>query len=748
MSIIIRIKDTGEVFDIPSPFALEENNTSPIFNTLGSKTVSADLPKSDNNSRLFGYAHRLDIETKPKSEIPVIVSYGSYSREGVLFLSAGYNRSSSFSVTIAYNEGIMFQKMEDLSLPNLKMPIRHFSDFDNIIAYMNKLFKEDAGNEELTVVCVGLKEEKYNMGIRGKSEEFTWIPYLNEPDKDGMLKIVNKIDIAVNNEQVTISTPKGYGITPFVRVWKILELIFEHFGYTVNSNPFKEHFQLKRLCVLNNVSDAIVWNEIDYSLLMPNVSVMQFLNSLYCRFGLKVFFDGNKNEVSLRLLKDIFSSDRSLKMTPSSLLDIDLSIPKQIKLSAGRNLDKSETETDTFEEFLKKYNNTVSTAYSGNSPMQNGIHYFIKTGLFYHKPIRALEKRISSIHFDWNKKDEGYETEEITSVDECITMMKEESHIPYYAVAQRLVYSDIVISKQNEEGQTEIISSVDVLSGENKLAFIYDMGRYYNSDENGNISYWLFNYGSIFPYEGSGHSSKLQKDIDGNEFIYALTFVGEHGAFNQFHKAYDAFLRHSNRIVKFDINYLPFELSDIDYSQKMIVTNAPVLLDKVNYALGLEKERISATVEARSLHLYTPNNLDIEQLIPIPEPIKYKWQIDNDKEQSIINGVEYYDAIYGAPGYFPENDLPWLNENDYRFKKVSFEEKDDPNPPSDFGLWFLPPTDEQFQAQTKIGFTKHQVKGLVLLHYEQKLDQGWTPESALIGGGFEYNGFFIPIELK
>ena len=96
MSIVIRKKDTGEIFDIPSDFSLEINITSPIFNNIGSKSVTTSIPRTPNNSRLLGYASRLDIDAKPISKIPVIVYDSTYMRRGMMYLSSAYNTTKGY----------------------------------------------------------------------------------------------------------------------------------------------------------------------------------------------------------------------------------------------------------------------------------------------------------------------------------------------------------------------------------------------------------------------------------------------------------------------------------------------------------------------------------------------------------------------------------------------------------------------------------------------------------------------------
>lgn len=727
MSIIIRKKDTGEVFDVLPGFKLEVKNTSPIFNDLGSKTVATSLPKTPNNSRLLSFANRIDIKNKPRFKMPVLVSSGSYMREGMLYLSSAYNSENTFGITIAFNEGIMYENMTDIllsdlsSLPVERKPISEFED------YFNELLTGKQMDDPLSIFRVCLKETTYTTE---HSTESTNAEILNSTSyaSDGNVKLDFPTSTYVihDSKLVEIPVPYGYGITPFVKVWYVLEAIFKHFGYAIGQNPFKEHYQLKRLCVLNNLVGAIMEGILDYKQLLPKVSIKDFLQSLYARFGLKVFFNSNTNEVNLILLRDTFQNNDYRKMYLASYPDIDYSTPKQVKLSAAKNLEKSSSETDTYEEFLSKYNNIIGI-YPGDDIWikAGGVYYNAFTGLFHQMSTTNRNKKImSSIHFDWNKKDENIEVEEITGTDECITMLSWSRYMPYFAVDPDL--ANLVLE----------IDGLESTTSENKtLAFAYDMGdTYTDNPDDRSIS-----YGSIFPYSPLTDYNKqeLLNDKDGNQMQYALTFVGEYGAFNQFFKEYDAFLRHSNHLVKFKSHTTIYELSDIRFDQKVIIGNHPLLLDKVDHDLGDNRMVATPQIEARTTRLYEPYNLDTEQALPVPEDIRYQWVLNDNQEQSI--GDERKDVKAGLP----------QNNSLYHFVSLSDGEvTDDPNPPDETTFWFLPPTEYQYIHQAKVGERNHTCK-VRFIHY-YKIAEGdignthWVDKSEVINKDVNYRSWFEP----
>lgn len=734
MSIIIRIKATGEVFDIIPGFKLEINNASPIFNELGSKSVSTTFPKTPHNMRLFGFSNRLDIKSKPETKIPVIVSTGSYVRDGVLYQNSAYNTERTFGVVIAFNEGIMYEAMSDILLTELSnLPVVEKSVPD-LIADMNKLFTVDDPNEKLSVFEIDFKKQTYRESVSGEEVEKEFSEYVNSPSSvNGKFELLVRENtyIVEDNALVEISVPEGYGITPFVRVWYVLELIFNHFGFKVNENPFTSDFQLKRLCVLNNTIDALVSGRLDYKQLLPRVTINEFLQSLYCRFGLKVFFDSNTNEVNLLLIRDIFQNNNTEAIKQSSLLDIDYTSPKQLKLSVAKNLDQSNTEVETYEEFLLKYNNTIGTIERAFTDVEvGGIYYDPRAGIFLQRStINQERKFLSSIHFDWNKKVEDFETEEITSIDEALTMEHGDdtgSAFLYYGLDPQLMNSILTVNGTETDQDTT-----------NVLAFAYDMGEVYFDEGFPERYYPGYKFGSIFPFAWQ-QVDILQEDRNGNRFKYALTLVGEYGTFNNFFKEYDAFLRHSNHTVKLEIHSLSFELATIDFIRKRFAESQPLLLDKIDHDLDGQKSQ-TAKVEARTLRLYEPYDLETEQKLPVFDDILYKWVLYEDQNQMIKNRQEELVIEKKAM------DVPYAHQ----FVSLSAGEiVEDPNPPGDRTYWFLPPTESQYQNQIQVGRRTYTCKVKFVHHFNTwqgpLVGGNWVPHSENIFENIDYKSSFEP----
>lgn len=743
MNITIRVINTGEVLDTFTKVALENTITSAFLSEDGSKTIPISLPITERNALIFGFSRRIDRAQKGNMEIDVIVKKGSYSRRGKLYLGSSSLKDSSFSATIAYNEAILYELQSKLKLNQLPtLPVEEGNGKpDFFIDKMKHLLTVDDVNIPLTAFKVYLKNAgsyKAKPYPEAEHEQTYDIPFiLNDYTHEfGKVELLVKDSLTIEHDgkPLDITAAKGIGLSPFVHVWYVIERIAEHFGYEMGRNEMKEDPQLIRATLLNNTADAIVGGFLDYKQLMPDYTISEFFQYLWARHGAKVMIDGNTNTLSVKLLKNAIN-EKNLSLLPiSGSIHIDHSKPKQLKLSANRNLQDSKTETDTYEEFLAKYNNTIGN-YTEDF-YEDGIGGVVldpPRGLYYHAPMSEFDeegktneiKSISSIHFDWDKKDEGLEYIEISSPDECLTAAwaDGDGRYPYYGVDFALLNSRMEIDRQVESRDTP-----------NKLAVCWDMGQMYYGDgikERNNQGYKI---GSIFPYvPSSGRLNRYYIDEQGNAYKYAMMWVGKDGCFEHFWKDYDAVLRHSADVVKGKIDLPIYEMSALDISKPYIVQNQKILLQDYSYIIGnvdVDKQEFNGI----TLGLYQPYDLAKEQSHPQPDPIRYKWVLENDKQTKLDKDLQY------EIDHFENTDLQ---------KLISCEriEENDKEPPTLHGLAYYPPTKKDVDEGRTIGYSKHKVEVLYLIKYEKwDFDQeypGWVEKEDRKRKDVEYNAYLI-----
>ncbi|MDR2764120.1 MAG: hypothetical protein LBB90_03715, partial [Tannerella sp.] len=487
----------------------------------------------------------------------------------------------------------------------------------------------------------------------------------------------------MNSEEVYIDAMKGYGVSPFLKVGKLLEIIFENFGYRIESNPFISHRQLKKLVVLNNVMDTILSGTLHYSDLMPDMTVHDFLESLYNKFGLRWFVDSNAKTVRFHFLKDLLlpsggSIDLNIFKTEEPA--ISCAPQRQLKLTANREVGKSgfgftsETLYDTFEQFLKAYRYQFTDLNEEDSWIE-GLSCVFNTfdsQYFIYENVETMdsESLSSSDFFDWDKKTPGLEYEEIQMSDLCLPFdfISRIGNILYYGANVKHHYSDIVV-----EGETPKEEENPA-----RLAFSFGWGL---TDYTASNRYnWFF--ASQINRDVHGH---FMYDSEGKRYDLSLTINREDGLYNRFWKSYDAFLRHSNQEVKCNLRFTGAELVNLKTDRVMFLNLQPLIVEQLKFKLNAPSDSLNECT-LRTLRLYRPYDLEAEQQIPVYSNQQYYWKVITVVKVPTLS-PQYMEYGFGY-GFYTTADG---TEHDTRM------------------LFILPPTQEQFQNQEQLSLVYNTV---------------------------------------
>lgn len=679
MSLKIK-KLTGEIFDLPPDYIIEAEKINPLFTNKGSKTVPIHFPNTDNNRKLLLNSDRLDRLSRPDETFEVVVETDSSQQSGLMAINSGFNAGIGFDESEMYNKMNSMQLRDISDLPSLTL---HGNTTDakitSMLNHLTAVMKEQVTTDYFVFAVI--------LNVETKEGEYgrRYFDIINEIDllyPSGVVELAaleaRQIYRYIDGEEVIIQAPKGYGVSPFIKVYRVLELIFKNWGFSILENPFKEHRQLKKLVVLNNTIDAIMTGTLYYKDMMPDITIKQFLDGLFNKFGMVYFLNSNSKTVQIKFLKDL--------MTPLKLGSINLdkfkteepiasySPAKQIKLLMNRQLEGSEVLADTYEEFLEKYN--YEFADRGSSDAYNSTNLFNPEKSRY-TLYSALQSKtlVSSDFFDYYKKSD-LEYVEIKMEDLCLPFSTEtpnEASYLYYGVNFKNAYTEIIVGAEK----------VGEVQNPALLAFAFGFGT--------------VTVGRIW---NCFFASQINRDPDGNFIIdengekydISLTCNREDGLFNRFWKEYDAFLRHSNFEVKCKLKLSDMDIFNFDMFKTAIINNQPLLPKQIKYKLNQENGICECSFQ--TLRLYEPYDLAEEQKIPTYAPQKYYWK---STQRDTVN----YENV----------NVAWLLENDYTIpdyngwgKFPDTVDVDGQSVPSS-QLFLFPPTEEQFRNQTTIQFS-------------------------------------------
>ncbi|WP_458410076.1 hypothetical protein [Bacteroides congonensis] len=698
----LTIKTQKGIYDVPTDFQMEVEITSPIYTDKGSQTLASTLPATKRNLYLADYIHRVDLVNAPGKDVMAIIADGIYRRTGKQNITSA-SRESGIVANFGFDESLMYEAWSYVSLKKLpNLPV--YKPDGGITVLMTHLsnvmrYKESA---DYYVFPIQVKNES--------SGDVVYPEFVNpiERAENGnydLKKNVRTEKIVISGTLVDVKLPAGYGLSPFIRVSKILELIFSSYGFNLVENAFATHYQLKKMVVLNNVADAIVQGQIEYKNMMPDCSVNDFLDALYCRTGAKVFVDGNTKTAKVILIKDAISANPFANWTllKSSDLVPSYGVPKQLKLSAGTSFEGADVESDSFEEFLEQYNGIITEvkgASPGYIPDDTYICYQASTGRFYKRNVITKNvSLVSSDFFPWNKKTVNVENEEVTGADECLPMAFTNSLlVPQYLAGTVNLNTTLRGAKVEEQKE------------DTPLCFCFAMGL--ATDEKGNSTGYYF--GSSLCRDPSGN---YFRDSSGNTYTYSLVFRGEDGAFNRFFKEWDAILRHSNHTLTGKFNIDRINLTKIDVGRPLLISGQRLMVESVKHSMPYRINK-PATVKLRTTKLLKPYDLESEQGIVAMKPQTTKWVM-----------VSYTDSVFEAATKAAE-ERHGVNWRDVGMTEIVREIVTRPSD-EEFAA-YLPPSEEDVTNRKEI-LNTYQAK----LKYKITVVLGSPPNTHMVSTNYE-----------
>lgn len=370
---MIQIKTKGEALDLPAGFSIEIEDSNPIFNDRGSQSIPATVPATRRNIRLLDAPHRIDAGNDPNlPERTAEVIEGAYIRRGAMNITeAGKTEGITFNVgfdnSTAYAKWSK-KKLSELSgLPTYKPDLSQQGyPIDLVLDELYRIYRApNPQKDDFAVFPLAINNESTGTD---NAKKIYW-EVLNLVGDHGLAQ-PNKVKRLLDGEVTEVSVPEGYMVSPFLRVWRVLELIFADMDLNIVTNPFIQDLELSRLVVLNNAADSVCRAEIKYSDLMPDSTVEEFLNALWVRFGLVYNIDNNTGTVRLKLLKDIIAQrgNRNLDRYVAGSPKIIYEERQYIKLSANTSIEGAAPSHERFEDFIKGLD--VSTVHLGTHVSQ------------------------------------------------------------------------------------------------------------------------------------------------------------------------------------------------------------------------------------------------------------------------------------------------------------------------------------------------------------------------------------------
>lgn len=620
----MQIEINAEALDLNDGFSIQIDNTNPAISERGSQSVPASLPYTPRNIQLLQFAGRLDHAT-PRT-IPCRIVDGGYVRTGVANI-VSTQRPHNITVNIGFDESEAYSKWKNAKINYIECPTETYETHSDMFQHLQQVHAGLLADAPYCLFPVllektdGVVYDNYNVDLN-MWDTFGTLAW----DERDIIKMVD-------GTATTIHVPEGYAVAPFLRVGTVLDIVFTAFGFVLDENPFISDEELSRVVILHNVADACVSNTLHFCDLMPTCTVEEFLHALYVRFGMVYAIDTNTRLARVKLMRDILNLSPSIDITPfiRNFPMVVYETPRQLRLSAKTSFTMAQPAAERYEDFIADKAGQIIPVpqYSESSSHVGSVVYEKATGNFYSWDYTNSKSTFaSSPFFAWDRKTEGLDEEELSSIDECVPVGRFGDMVfPLYLTGAVHHHTYLKVAGTTQTDKTE--------NSDTPLSFCLALPKTSHT------------FGSSIPVDGQGNIV----NISTGPFSFALTFQFHNGLFSQFWRQYDAMLRHAWLKVEQEVGMPPLELLNIDMLRPVVILNSPALIHTMSYQLPAVNP-VPATLSMRTLRTENDDDIDDEQAIPQPFETIPVWKLVSVNIQEALDAMlntikqEYYDQGY------------------------------------------------------------------------------------------------------
>lgn len=582
---------SGQSYDLYPDTHIEITRFNPFFHLRGEQSLPVSIPATDKNLQLLGYPDRLDNINKPAFRINTTIQSGAYSVVGrQAILSA--QRKGSIETSFYLNEGAFYEKMSNLTLSEIFSGKKiEFSNIDSAISFMEKLITTD--DHRFAVFEAITDNYKLNeLGYYSGSYYFIKERETRE---------------YIDNAHVTI--PKGFYITPFIKVKHVLQEVLSYLGYTLGPS-FLDYAPFKDMVFLNDNLDTIVSNSINYVDIVPNITVKKLLDALR-KFNIEFIPDEKNRVINIELFDKELEDPPSADLTPFTISTPVINYHneyRQVKLSS---------------EHLHLPSKISSLTYLSNTTIRRDVNTRSSTGA-----TLLLIEIIAQYPTVYLRREDGGIVRDGVRGDRLFTEIVSSLSMPYYdggdLAVEEFSFSDVVpdfYSIYPYVGKGRLLQSM--------IQIYDDTGGEGNNE--GSSSEAHSSPEELKPilclyYRKNNHcwGTLSNYDNEGNRlWDHSLMWNGEGGIFEKFWRKRDTLLR--NALLSVNINtVLPEHLKlSIPSVRRVSFKSQNYLLSELKYST---KKNSPATCTLLSTKLQHPVSEARKNYELLRERV-YKWRI-------------------------------------------------------------------------------------------------------------------------
>lgn len=427
------ITERGQL-DIPADFSFTIEQNSPVFSNEGTQSIPVTLPATSRNLEV------IDNPTRPARKAPFLrklsakLEAGVIHKDGQLVIESSENKSGIVAA-IMLNESELYSKIKDVKLSEIfgKIVRDDYSfALDPVTSWYVHIYNCMKGTtiDDFTAFPVAINYDESN-----------GYEVLNCPDITSLQDpwgLINEARTIINGEE-SIDVPAGYGITAFLWMHRVIELLFAEYSYSVGDNPFSvTGSPLNKVVMLNNTADTICAGKINYADLVSDNTVAEFIQFLESKFGMHVYVSPETKQVNIKHLETVLFEDHDVDLSKN--IDGQITIhyldSEELDIASDTSLEGSAPAANTIFDLAKKYTAVTkvdeatwrSYAWGSLPTFKNHLIYRKATGeywdIYFRRPNGdgpTTKKRLGTNHFRYFTG--RFKAKELKSIDVVPSMI-------------------------------------------------------------------------------------------------------------------------------------------------------------------------------------------------------------------------------------------------------------------------------------------------------------------------------------
>lgn len=445
--------NNGEL-ELPADFSFEIELNNPFLSDEGDASVPATIPATPNNLKVLDNIHRVDRANRFMKTTPASLTAGTVQKHGQLIIDT-LSMRDGITVSLAVENSDLYSQYKEKPLKEIfasKVRDEWERDISRLMEHIESV-RSKKTPDDFTAFQVAVSPYEEN--------EVKTYQYNNE----GMDNLIWKARTVREND-IVMSVTDGYGVSLFLYLHRLISLLFEQMGYSVNSNCLAEE-PYKDIVMLNNCSDAIVKGVIRYSDLVPSCTLSDFIGFLFNKFGIHVRVNSTSKTADIVMLQDLLKSAADMDISGKVIDDLKIVIEdtSRVVLSSETSIDGTAPAAETFDRLMEKYGYYVEVSETEYNNILDGDSSDIadclvmrrETGQFYE--LRHIigsdeidPKFIGTDYFKYDRENSA-NSESLSSIDVMPAMIYDyENMMPVMYIGDRLHHNT---TYDNGEENTE-----------------------------------------------------------------------------------------------------------------------------------------------------------------------------------------------------------------------------------------------------------------------------------------------------